>query len=100
MLDPFETGEVTGKARVNDVGYFRGTIYNGTPCRITRIVYRLLEVSGRDTPGRSFSDVMSILSRTTGDVTFNAGVLDESFAGWSIDSVEASCPNQLPSKNP
>lgn len=92
MLDVFEAMDVSGRGGVDWVGYFKGDIHNGTPCRVTRIVYTIREKRGSDTIPHAFSNATSIESRTTTNVIFQAGIPSEAAVGWGIDSVEASCP--------
>lgn len=94
MLDPFEQEMVTGQAGVDQIGYFKGALYNGTSCTITRVVYRVVTRIRKDTSVRDFSETEYIPSRQTKDVIFQAHSVDNNreFVGWGIDSVEAQCP--------
>ncbi|MFN0179771.1 MAG: hypothetical protein ACKVZ0_13315 [Gemmatimonadales bacterium] len=94
MLGLYETFEVEGRGGVDATGYFKGSIYNGTDCTLTRIVYKIRTRRGRDTTVRVFLESEWIRPRTTSDVIFNADNYDaaRAFISWGIDSVEGMCP--------
>ena len=94
MLNSLEQLGVKGRGGLSDVGYFNGSLYNGTNCTITRVVYEITTRTGQDTSIRKFSHEEYLPSRQTHDVIFQADVNDPSrrFLSWDIDSVEATCP--------
>ena len=98
MLNPYEQVLVSGRGGVGSTGYFNGSIYNGTECTVTKILYRVTTRRGRDTTERIFANTEYIPALQTTDVIFHVDVYDNDrhFVRWGIDSVEASCPRRKP----
>lgn len=97
MLSAGETAEVRGNGGVDAMGYFNGTLYNGSECTVTRVVYRVSAKNARDSSFRTFSEDEHIPPRRTKDVIFQVDAADANrvFLGWAIDSVQATCAKHV-----
>lgn len=96
MLSATEKELVTGSGGVSTTGYFKGSMYNGGDCIVSRIVYQVATIKGADTTVRRFSNPSTISPMNTTDVIFQTDASDDQrrFLAWTIDSVEAKCPEK------
>ena len=93
MLSAAEKEEVRGNGGVDAMGYFNGTLYNGSECTVTRVVYRVSAKNARDSSFRTFSEDEYVPPRQTKDVIFQVDARDANrvYLGWAINSIQAKC---------
>ena len=94
-LDPLERLHVTGRATMDQVGYFSAEIYNGSRCSVVTLYITVipLDSRGRTEYARSFRKDVRIAPLTTDNVLIHTGSAGAvARTSWTIDSVVGRCP--------